>query len=77
MNSSTILSIEQMRATYVDQWLLIAFTTLDQNLNVLAGEVLAHSKNRDEIYAALDQRDGKSFAIEYTGTPDEDVAYLL
>jgi hypothetical protein len=75
--NNTILTIEQMRETYIDEWLLIAFTAIDVNLNVLAGEVLAHSKNRDDIYSALRQRNGRSFAIEYTGTLTSDTAYLL
>jgi hypothetical protein len=74
---TTLLTIEQMKAQYPDQWLLIAFTALDANLNVIAGEVLAHSPDRDEMYAALDQCEDKSFAIEYTGLPDPDLAFLL
>jgi hypothetical protein len=75
--NNTILTIEQMRETYIDEWLLIVFTALDTHLNVLAGEVIAHSKDRDEIYAALDQCKGKSYAIEHTGLETADVAYLL
>jgi hypothetical protein len=74
---TTLLTIEQMKAQYPDQWLLIAFTALDANLKVIAGEVLAHSVDRDEIYAALGQRNGRSFAIEHTGSPDPDLAFLL
>ena len=75
--NSTVLTIEQMRETFIDEWLLIAFTALDTNLNVIAGEVIAHSADRDEIYAALDRCQGKSFAIEHTGTATSDLAYLL
>ena len=75
--NDTILTIEQMREQYVDEWLLIAFTALDPNFNVLAGEILAHSKERDDIYAALSQRNGRPFAIEHTGTATSDTAYLL
>jgi hypothetical protein len=75
--NNTVLTIEQMREMYIDEWLLIAFTALDVHLNVLAGEVIAHSKDRDVIYAALSQRNGRSFAIEHTGTADSDTAYLL
>jgi hypothetical protein len=74
---TTLLTIEQMKAQYPDQWLLIAFTAIDAHLNVIAGEVLAHSVDRDEMYAALDQCKDKSFAIEYTGLPDPDLAFLL
>ncbi len=75
--NNTVLTIEQMYETYIDEWLLIAYTALDVHLNVLAGEVIAHSKDRDEIYAALPECKGKSFAIEHTGLATSDVAYLL
>ena len=74
--NNTVLTIDQMRETYIDEWLLIVFTALDTHLNVLAGEVIVHSKDRDEIYAALDQCKGKSYAIEHTGLETADVADL-
>ncbi|MBD2310050.1 hypothetical protein H6G17_32180 [Chroococcidiopsis sp. FACHB-1243] len=74
---SAVLTIEQIRQQYVDEWILIAYTQLDEQMNVLAGEVLAHSKQRDEIYEAFDSRLGRAVAVEYTGSIPEDVAYLL
>lgn len=62
-----ILTIEQMYEHYRNEWLLIAFTEIDDDFNVLKGEVLAHSPERDDIYAAFDRREGKSVAVEYTG----------
>jgi hypothetical protein len=50
---TTILTLEQMKVQYPDQGLMIAFTALDPHLKVIAGEVLAHLADRDEIYAAL------------------------
>jgi hypothetical protein len=72
-----ILTLEQMKERYPDEWLLIGFTALDQHLNVVAGEVIAHSVERDEIYAALDRCTGRDFAIEHTGEPDPNISYLL
>jgi hypothetical protein len=74
---ATILTLEQMKERYPDEWLLIAFTALDQHLNVVAGEVIAHSTERDEIYAALNQCNDRDFAIEHTGAPDPNISYLL
>jgi hypothetical protein len=65
---TTILTLEQMKEAYPDEWLLIAFTAVDAYFNVVAGEVVAHSKERDEIYAALVRCKDKSFAIEHTLT---------
>ncbi len=72
--NNTVLTIEQMYETYIDEWLLIAYTVLDVHLNVLAGEVIAHSKDRDEVYAALPDLKGRSFTIEHTGLATSDVA---
>jgi len=62
-----ILSFEEMHQRYPGEWLLIAYTELDDELNVIRGEVLAHSPNRDDIYAAISSKNGKSVTIEYTG----------
>jgi hypothetical protein len=74
---ATILTLEQMKEHYPDEWLLIGFTALDEQLNVVAGEVIAHSPERDIIYTALDQCKDRSFAIEHTGLPDPNISYLL
>jgi hypothetical protein len=72
-----VLTIEQIKKEYVNKWLLIAFNELDEDLNVLSGEVLAYSSDRNEIYAAFDRREGKSVSVEYTGKIPEDVAFVL
>lgn len=72
-----ILTIEQIRQRYTSEWILIAFTELDEQMNVLAGEVIAHSKERDEVYQAFDVRQGRNVAVEYTGSIPLDVAYVL
>jgi hypothetical protein len=71
-----ILTIEQMHERYRNEWLLIAFTELDEDFNVLKGEVLAHSQDRDDVYSAFDRRQGKSVAVEYTGQIPVDLACL-
>jgi len=57
--------------------LLIAYTELDDRMNVTRGEVLAHSPNRDEVYRKLLSMKGKAVAVEYTGTVPEDLAVVL
>jgi len=42
-----ILSFEEMKKRYYGEWLLIAYTEVDEDMNVLKGEVLAHSSDRD------------------------------
>jgi hypothetical protein len=77
---TTILSIEQMRSAYPNQWLLVANTQTDDNLDLLAGEVIVHSVDCEQIYVAIARerqtRTG-TLAIEYTGTIPDDVAFIL
>ena len=74
---SQILTIEEMRYRYDGEWLLIAYKELDQQLKVLSGEVLAHSIDRDEVYAALPLGRGKDIAIECFARIPEDLAFIL
>jgi hypothetical protein len=71
------LTIQQMREQYPDQWLLLASVETDAELNVLRGEVLAHSPSRDDIYGQLLVTKGERLAIEYTGDIPEDLAVML
>lgn len=40
---TTLLTIGQMHDRYLDQWLLVANTKTDENLELLEGEVIAHA----------------------------------
>ncbi|MEG3970892.1 hypothetical protein QUA00_25200 [Microcoleus sp. T2B6] len=72
-----ILSLEEIIHLYPSEWVLIAYTELDEDLNVIRGEVLAHSPDRDLLYNNALSRKGKSVAIEYTGPIPEDLAAML
>lgn len=72
-----ILTLSEMRDRYPDEWLLIAYEELDDDLVVVRGEVVAHSLDRDEVYRQLGNFKGQSLAIEYFGEVSEDVAFAL
>ncbi|WP_013324680.1 hypothetical protein [Gloeothece verrucosa] len=76
-NAAQILTLEEIIRYYPDQWVLIADPELDQDLEVIRGEVVAHSLDRDELYNQLGASKGKSFAIEYTGSTADDVVVLI
>jgi hypothetical protein len=50
---------------------------MDEQLRVIAGEVLAHSVDRDEVYASLSLGRGKDIAIECFAEIPEDLAFIL
>ncbi|MEG4303792.1 hypothetical protein [Microcoleus sp. D3_18a_C4] len=72
-----IMSLEEIFSLYPDEWVLIVNPQLDEELNVIRGEVLAHATERDEIYSKLSLRKGKSVAIEYTGSIPDNIAVML
>jgi hypothetical protein len=74
---TTLLTLEEMKQQYHDEWLLIAYTQIDENLNVLQGEVLAHSANVETLYSLLPQFRDRAVAFEYLGEIPDDLAFLL
>jgi hypothetical protein len=66
-----ILSFKEIQQQYDGEWLIIAYIELDADLQVIAGEVLAHSPDEAEIYTDRD------VAIEYVGQVPEDLAFML
>jgi hypothetical protein len=72
-----ILTLEEMAKRYDSEWLLIAYTELDDNLNVVRGEVLAHAPNQEEVYQALPLAKGKAVAFEYVGKVPDGLAFMV
>lgn len=75
-----ILTLEEMKTRYYGQWLLVACTEMDAEMNPIRGEVVAHSLDRDTIYDAIaahrHNRTG-TVAIEYVGDIPNDWAAIL
>jgi hypothetical protein len=74
---SAVLTYDEIKERYPDEWILIADTKLDKKLNIVSGEVIAHSKDRDEVYRKILALKGRSFAVEYNGEPPEEWAAAL
>jgi hypothetical protein len=66
-----------IKKNFRNQWVLIEVKNVDESFNVLEGEVLAHSKDKDEIYQNLLKIRPKEFSIEYTGKVPEDLAVVM
>ena len=71
------LTLAEIYQQYPDQWVLIVEPELDEHLEVIKGEVMASSSDRDGLYDQLHLRKGKSFAIEYTGSTEGDAVALI
>jgi hypothetical protein len=72
-----LLTFEEMQQQYPNQWLLIAYTEIDENLQVIRGEVLTHSPRANDIYHALPQHNDRPVAIEYIGEIPSDLVIML
>jgi hypothetical protein len=75
--SAEILTLEQIRQRHDGEWVLIAYTEIDHNLKPIRGEVLAHSSDRDAVYRAVSQGEGRDLAIECFVKTPEDMVFIL
>ena len=71
------MTFEEIKQQYPNQWVLIEFTKLDDELSVVDGKVLAHSPSRDEIDKKLAPLRNENIAVEFTGEGATGEAYLI
>jgi hypothetical protein len=74
---SELLTLDEMKQHYPNEWLLIDCTELDENLNIIRGKILAHSSHKEDLYQPLSSTHATTTAIEYTGDIPEDLALML
>lgn len=72
-----ILNVDQIKARYPSEWVLIGDPEETDTLEVMGGRVLFHSASAEELYRkAAELRPGK-FATLYTGDTPADMEYAL
>jgi hypothetical protein len=72
-----LLTIDQIKARYAPDWVLIGEPETDEVQHLMAGKVLFHSPDRDEVYQkAIDLRLGH-FAFRFLGEMSEDMVFVL
>lgn len=71
------MNLKEIAQAYPDEWVLIEFTELDDELRVVDGHVIAHSPHKADVYQKLIGLDTENVAIEFTGEKPEEPAYLL
>jgi hypothetical protein len=72
-----ILSTEEIFARYPSEWVLLGDPQTDERLQVLSGEVLCHSKDRDEVYRKAVELRPRRFATLFTGSLPPGTAVLI
>jgi len=71
------MTIEEIESQFDSEWVLIEDPRTDEALNVLGGNVLHHSKDRDEVYRKAVSLRPKRSAVVYTGEIPEGTAVVL
>ncbi len=70
-------TIEDIEALFPSEWVLIGDPESDEFQQVMAGTVLFHSVERDEVDRKLLELRPARFAFRFTGTLPDDVALIL
>ncbi len=72
-----LLTMDEIKARYAPDWVLIGEPQMDELQRLRAGKVLFHSPDREEVYRkAIDLHPGH-FAFRYLGDLPDDMAFVL
>lgn len=72
-----LLSLQEIQERFAAEWVLLADPQTNQALEVQGGEVLFHSKDRDEVYRRAIALRPRRFTVLYTGLMPPDTAIVL
>ena len=65
-----VLTIDEIESRFPDEWILLIDPVSDQQFNVLSGEVVAHSKEREDIDRIALALMPASSAVWFNGDPE-------
>ena len=77
MKRTRTRTVSALKRRYPKEWLLLTNVVADETTHPVKGRLVAHSKNRDEIYEQLSRLRGKDFCIEYTGSIPKDLVVVF
>jgi hypothetical protein len=74
-----VISIEQINKEYNGEWVFIINCESDEDGNLLNGEVVSHSKSREEVFmeARKYKNQQSMYSFRYAGKIPEGVSILL
>ena len=72
-----ILPYEEIEARYAPEWVLLGDITTREDLTLVAGRVLFHGLDRDEVYNKLGDFPPGRYAVECLGQWPEDMVLVL
>jgi hypothetical protein len=72
-----IMTNAEIRSGFDSEWVLLVEPETNEQLEVVKGKVVHHSKDRDEVYRKAITLSPKRFAILYTGQIPEGSEVIL
>ena len=73
-----VMTMTEINASFPSEWVLLVDPQTDENLDVLGGTVICHSKERDKVdRKAMELPSPKRIAVFYTGPFPEDEVFVL
>ncbi|MDQ3907476.1 MAG: hypothetical protein M3268_03940 [Acidobacteriota bacterium] len=72
-----VLTISEIESRFASEWVLVEDPETNDAMEVRAGRVVCHSKDRDEVYRRAASERPARFAVIYTGNIPEDAAVVL
>lgn len=72
-----ILSLAEIHERFDSEWVLLKNPEVDENLQIIKGEVVCHSKDRDKVYERAIALRLEHSATLYTGTMPANTAIVL
>jgi hypothetical protein len=73
----TIMTLQEIQDRFDSEWVLIDDPRTNEALEIEAGQVVWHSKDRDEVYRKAIELRPKRFALLYTGRMPEGTAIVV
>lgn len=61
------MKIKELKKQYKNEWVLVEVLEVDESGKPIEVNIIAHSKDRDETYAAMKKTKIKDIAHFYTG----------
>ncbi|MFQ5732709.1 MAG: hypothetical protein ACE5KM_12245 [Planctomycetaceae bacterium] len=71
------LTIEEINQRYPDEWVLMGDPETDEEQRLLRGQVLCHSKDRQQVYDEAQRTTCTHIATHFTGTVPDDMVRVL
>jgi hypothetical protein len=71
------MTLAEIESQFDSEWVLVAEPETNEQLEVVKGRVLHHSKDREEVYRKAVSLRPKRSAILYTGKIPDDTVVVL